>query len=178
MRPDFIPQDGCMMHMIGESIEELSKELAFFGEDHHLMEEALKDLLDSIEVLKTDDANPSVIQNLKKTNAVLEENLEKHLDEEEKYLFPHLGRHIGFESGPISVMMYEHGEIRRLYQEYQRRYLDIESAKGKKKFILSAESLYQVLMGHIYKEDHVLLPLADKVLTDQEKEEIYKKVSI
>lgn len=95
-----------------------------------------------------------------------------HHGKEEGSLFPLLERQgIPRQGGPIGVMLFEHEEGRRwvkLMDEAGARYSRGEegAAKG---LIEGARGYSQLLQAHIGKEDHVLFPMADQVLSETDQ---------
>jgi len=105
-----------------------------------------------------------------------------HHGKEEKHLFRLMEmRGMPREGGPLGVMLYDH-EIGR------RRRRDIvnalpKAAEGDREAIrIAAENAAEYcdeLRQHIWKENHVLYPMADNVLTEQdwrELEEAFERV--
>ena len=90
-----------------------------------------------------------------------------HHGKEEKHLFPTLQEHgVPREGGPIGVMLQEHelgrGFVREMAEAasaYERGESDATS-----RFVSAAQSYLDLLAQHIYKEDHVLFPIAENVL--------------
>lgn len=94
--------------------------------------------------------------------------LRRHIFIEEELLFPELDAR-SF-SGPIVVMVQEHGEIWRLLDVIQRRLekgnYDVAALTD------DIDALHNLLEAHDLKEEHVLYPTADELLGDQERLEL------
>lgn len=100
-----------------------------------------------------------------------------HHAKEEKQLFPLLeSRGMSHESGPIAVMLLEH-------EEGRKRLAAIADSLGPaEKGDCSAVSVIadnlaayvELLENHIAKENGVLFPMAERILTDKDKEDLKK----
>jgi hemerythrin-like domain-containing protein len=104
----------------------------------------------------------------------------RHAKEESK-LFPALEqRGILHEGGPIGVMLAEH-EMGRTYvraiEQAARRYSqgDPTAAAG---LVHSGQSYVSLLRQHIAKEDSVLFPMADRVLSEQEQAQLSEEFEV
>lgn len=88
---------------------------------------------------------------------LLSEAIRSHAQAEDEILFPALEPHLGTEAGPLAVMRLEHGEIDdglgRLEQED-----DPATARA------LLEQLLSLAREHFAKEEHVLFPMAEKLL--------------
>jgi hemerythrin-like domain-containing protein len=94
-----------------------------------------------------------------------------HHGKEEELLFPALETiGVSHKGGPIEVMLYEHQQGR----EYVRTMADAidQFKKGDwtaaDKFVKTAREYINLLNQHIYKENNVLFPLAEKHLSKEE----------
>lgn len=99
-----------------------------------------------------------------------------HHAKEEKHLFAVMHeRGIPFENGPLGVMLHEHEQgrecVRALANAVAPREPD-EAAVRKAGENLSTYA--QLLREHINKEDHVLYPMADQLLTANDQEGLNK----
>ena len=95
-----------------------------------------------------------------------------HHGKEETHLFPALEAK-GFprDGGPTGVMLYEHEQGRAHVRGMEE---NIEAAaagdlRALQQFIDHAEGYVRLLREHIYKEDHVLFPLADRTLGEEDQ---------
>ncbi len=99
-----------------------------------------------------------------------------HGQQEERGLFPVLGRHIPMEGGPISVMIGEHESLRALQRDLEwsgRKLEDDPLADDALTTIDSVSQAVQDLLAmHVFKEDSVLFPMAYRLLSPPEIEEI------
>jgi hemerythrin-like domain-containing protein len=88
---------------------------------------------------------------------------ERHLEKEERILFPRLEHAIGNAYGPSIVMRSEHKLMRGLIQQMRSAIWHQDSEE----FFAKADVLYIMLRQHNLKEENLLYPQADRVLQDQ-----------
>lgn len=95
-----------------------------------------------------------------------------HHGKEEQYLFPVLQRQgIPHDGGPLEAIEQEHrieseltGEMRRAIEGYR----DVDP-EARQRFVEAAQRYTNHLLGHIDKEDGILLRLADEILDEEDK---------
>ncbi|WP_339173693.1 hemerythrin domain-containing protein [Anoxybacillus sp. FSL W8-1294] len=104
------------------------------------------------------------------------QELDPHSRREEDVLFPMMARYIGRESGPIAVMEYEHHEAKENISTFLKKTetIDIHEARELASYVMNA---YMILTDHFTKEECVLFPMAEKLLSSEEKEELAKKIN-
>ena len=98
-----------------------------------------------------------------------------HHKKEEDVLFPALGRKgFGASAGPVAVMLEEHELGRKLVGRIEAAIpMARTGAPGAAGVFAQAARAYaDLLLQHISKEDHILFPLADHVLTGAEGEAV------
>jgi hemerythrin-like domain-containing protein len=98
-----------------------------------------------------------------------------HHKKEENVLFPALIEHgLSDESGPVAVMLAEHEEGRRLAMEIRQAVERLQGGDNRKRDVVveKASDFIKLLRQHIYKEDHVLFPMADKLIPASQQEEL------
>lgn len=98
-----------------------------------------------------------------------------HHGKEEKLLFEKMmERGVSGEVGPIAVMLREHEDGRA----HVRRIADLSSKKLDKKnsqeLIHHARGYVELLSQHIQKEDNILYPMANQILTSEDQKELEK----
>ena len=91
-----------------------------------------------------------------------------HFALEEEALFPIMARHLGTGQGPLAVMDAEHAAFRDLLQALQNA-LAAGDVPGQR---VAAAAIIDLLRGHIHKEDHVLFPMATRMLSVEEQHEV------
>jgi hemerythrin-like domain-containing protein len=98
-----------------------------------------------------------------------------HHSKEEKLLFVKMEeRGMPVEGGPIAVMLYEHDEGRRLTKAIAE-VLPLATNGDRRASAAVAQNLLayvRLLRAHIHKEDNVLYPMADRLLTAEDQREL------
>jgi hemerythrin-like domain-containing protein len=94
-----------------------------------------------------------------------------HHGKEEGLLFPALTRAgIPEKGGPIGAMLAEHAQGRKLIRDMEE---SISTGVDRMKLAQAAREYANLLRNHIQKENNILFPLADKVLTEAQLDELY-----
>jgi hemerythrin-like domain-containing protein len=103
-----------------------------------------------------------------------------HHSKEEKLLFVKMEeRGMPVEGGPIAVMLYEHDEGRRLTRTIAEA-LPLATNGDRRASAAVAQNLLayvRFLRAHIHKEDNVLYPMADRLLTAEDQRELMEAFS-
>jgi len=96
-----------------------------------------------------------------------------HHSKEEKLLFGKMmARGMSGETGPIAVMLREHEDGRahvRRMAELSGKRLD---RRVRKELIEHARGYVELLSAHIHKEDDILYPMADQLLSEADQREL------
>ena len=98
-----------------------------------------------------------------------------HHQKEEGILFPAMIENgLSRETGPVAVMLAEHEEGRRLTQKMRQ---SLEKLQGcddaaRNELVQNALGYIKLLRQHIYKEDNILFPMADKVIPTEQQQQI------
>jgi regulator of cell morphogenesis and NO signaling len=109
------------------------------------------------------------------------QKLDPHSEREEGTLFPLMAKYIGRQVGPIAVMEYEHELAKNNLKtfgeavEQVKEQVDAERAKEIASYALQAHS---VLTDHFMKEENVLFPMAENMLSAEEKEELSRALAL
>lgn len=103
----------------------------------------------------------------------LDSEVMHHFTLEEQALFPPLARHLGTTQGPLAMMEAEHAEFRELLQGLTDAVRT--GAHGAQRAI--AGEIIELLRVHIHKEDHVLFPMAEHLLSAEEIAEVDRRAS-
>jgi hemerythrin-like domain-containing protein len=100
-----------------------------------------------------------------------------HHGKEENALFPALVESgIPKEGGPIGVMLHEHIIGREYIKEISTKTEQFKSGNSQTLQLIadSLLSYINLLQTHIQKEENILFPMAEKVLTTQKQNEIFE----
>ncbi|MBM6997758.1 hemerythrin domain-containing protein [Paenibacillus sp. DXFW5] len=102
--------------------------------------------------------------------------LRKHFQKEETYFFPRLGKHIGYDQGPIVSIEQEHEEI-FAYIDHFLHYANGEfSLEEMKALSRDAGEAFEILTVHFVKEETVLFPMTRQVMKPAEREQLNKEL--
>jgi len=88
---------------------------------------------------------------------------ERHFRREEEVLFPAFEQRTGQTMGPTQVMRGEHAQMRQLFADL-RNALDQEEGE---RFLGLSETLMILMQQHNAKEEQVLYPMTEQVLSDR-----------
>ena len=95
-----------------------------------------------------------------------------HHGKEEGLLFPAMiAAGVPDRSGPIGVMLAEHAQGRKLIRDMEE---SISTDVDRIKLAQAAREYANFLRNHIQKENTVLFPMAEKVLTETQLEKLYE----
>ena len=95
-----------------------------------------------------------------------------HHAKEEDILFEELNKvSADLHCNPIEQMLYEH----ELGRKYIKNLKKAVAEKDTKSIIENTRNYTQLLQEHIFKEDNILYPMADSVLTEETQETILKR---
>jgi iron-sulfur cluster repair protein YtfE (RIC family) len=112
-----------------------------------------------------------VLDDLRVLRREIQGEVLSHFREEEQALFPVLGRHIDSASGPIAMLMEEHAIFRQLELQFEEAVAALEAGfrdGWEEKVCDAADSIARLLPPHIEKEERVLFPMAEDVLSADE----------
>ena len=92
-----------------------------------------------------------------------------HNIKEERFLFPLMAeRGVPIEGGPIAVMLYEHEKEREIIADLLQILQNPDWQDQGQTFIQKTLEYFQVRKEHIWKENDVLYPMANRVFSDQD----------
>ena len=112
------------------------------------------------------------LDGIRETLRFFVEGLPVHRRKEEEVLFPELGKHIGTEIGPIACMLEEHADEKEKVEFLRRALESGEPARVRSEIVAAGRYIVTLLRNHIFKEDHVLFPLAEATLNVEEKRRV------
>ena len=97
--------------------------------------------------------------------------LARHTEKEELYFFKLLGRHIGYEQGPIMPIENEHKEI-VAYLDHFLHHSEGEnfSLSQMQGMVADAGEAFEILTIHFIKEESVLFPMVAQVITKADQQ--------
>jgi hemerythrin-like domain-containing protein len=89
------------------------------------------------------------------------EALERHFAMEEKVMFPEFEKATGSTGGPTAVMRMEHQQLRSIVALLQ----EALAARDADTYLGHSETLNTMMQQHNMKEESILYPMADRVLS-------------
>ena len=89
--------------------------------------------------------------------------MEQHFSAEEHVLFPAFEQHTGHPTGPTQVMRFEHQQMRQLFEQMQNSVTQQNQAE----YLGLSETLLMLMRQHNAKEEQILYPMTDQVLSDK-----------
>jgi iron-sulfur cluster repair protein YtfE (RIC family) len=156
----------------------LCEPLARLKREHGVLRQQMDDYARDAAEIGTDreqaDWSRELLALNEKVGAFVRE-LDPHSEREEKFLFPLMAKYIGREAGPIAVMEYEHEQAKmllsRFMAEAERTDMPVGAARAKE-IAANALRAHALLSEHFMKEENVLFPMAENMLSAEEKEEL------
>jgi regulator of cell morphogenesis and NO signaling len=168
---------GCMGAPGGLPQAELSEGLKQLKNEHPPLLEQLEGLyiltLKINQEIDTENNFVALRTKVKEFKAALD----PHSEREEGVLFPMLGAYIGTTSGPIVVMEYEHEQAKLNISAFLEKDEGSQSSTvDKKKLTELIQNAYYILKEHFSKEENVLFPMAERMLSNEEKVELNRRI--
>lgn len=169
----------CCSGKIGNGPLKLSEGLLKLESEHQPLLIMLENLLTLCEKIEAEGEKGPYFEELIGEVIEFTKKLEYHAVREEDYLFRMLEVYIGRDGGPIAVMENEHMQADLFISEF------LEKAKNHSqltsdemiKNIIPIKNAYDTLLNHFSKEEQVLFPMAERMLSQEEKEELNQKIS-
>lgn len=142
------------------------------GHPINILMEEHKMLLRFVRILTDIASGKREIEKLKEVTEHFKEG-EKHLLREENVLFPYLEKH-GI-TQPPAIMWMEHDKVRGIEKSLYALEEEIGMEGSRERLKKIAKELDEALSSHIYKENHILYPIALRVVEEGEWGEIRKE---
>ncbi|MDF0726284.1 hemerythrin domain-containing protein [Cytobacillus sp. S13-E01] len=174
---------GCMSSMFqGDGIS-FCTPLNRLKEEHVTLNLQKKDLYTLSTTIEQAEAEVSWCDTIKELRGKVQAfiaDLDPHSEREEGVLFPMMAKYIGKDAGPIAVMEYEHEQAKLNIALFLEKTVDVPSDLNKedaKQYASYITNAYLILTDHFAKEENVLFPMAEKMLTDEEKDLLERKMN-
>jgi hemerythrin-like domain-containing protein len=100
-----------------------------------------------------------------------------HHQKEEGVLFKRMESNgIPVQGGPLGVMLAEHEQGRQYTRALRAAALELQAgdAAASQKVVQNARGYVTLLRQHIYKEDNILFPMADRVIPAAQYDEVWE----
>lgn len=129
------------------------------------------------------DQNDNIAENFSKLTQAVKifmAELGPHSEREEQVLFRMMETYLGVGMGPIAVMEYEHDQAKSLigrFLEKTNNQNDQLSFEQMKEYSGLVNNAYFTLVDHFSKEENVLFPMAESMLSNDEKIELFERIT-
>ena len=149
----------------------MSKAIADLNNDHEAILSAIQVMGRMVAAMET--TTPVDIKELHDFIGFLKEFADKcHHGKEEGLLFPAMiAAGVPQEGGPISAMLADHTQGRKFIQDMEE---SISTSVDLAKFAQAEKGYAHLLRNHIQKENWVLFPMAEDVLTEPQLDKLYE----
>ena len=168
---------SCMSGFGGTVHGELSESLARLKSEHPPLRKKMDGLYSLTQKI---DQGIDMEENFHELIIKVKEfkgELDPHSEREEGVLFPMMGAYIGTTSGPIAVMEYEHDQAKSNIGAFlDQAEVGESTTDEKKKLAELVQNAYFILTDHFNKEENVLFPMAERMLSDVEKADLLQKI--
>lgn len=167
---------GCPSGLLGNEVVELSEGLAQLKSEHPPLLNLLSELLTLCKEVEIQDDKAPLFLKLVEDVKSFSAKLEYHSTREEDYLFRKMEEYLGVGVGPIVVMEYEHEEAKRNIHQFFEKAKEQLSADEMIESVSLIINANYTLVNHFAKEENVLYPMAEKMLSLEEKKELKEKL--
>jgi regulator of cell morphogenesis and NO signaling len=172
---------GCMSTMAGDMPTILCKGLQQLKNEHPPLLDKLDGLLVLCLKVENGEKPAEAFAGLRPAVIDFFTELGPHSEREEGVLFEMMAAYIGREMGPIAVMEYEHERAKSLIAAFlaqtEEGYSHYTEDMMKQDASLVKQAHY-TLVDHFSKEESVLFPMAERMLTEAEKQELAERIRI
>lgn len=170
-------------HMGGQEEVELCAGLQRLKQEHGPLREQKQRLFERAQAIagaKEEKNWREWLLALRESVQVFVNELDPHSEREEGVLFPMMAQYIGRTSGPIAVMEYEHEQAKQRLASFLAETAELPETVDRDRAAALANVVidaYHILAEHFMKEENVLFPMAERLLSAEEKEELAEKIS-
>ncbi len=151
--------------------------IAVLLQEHNDALEQLKRLNDAVGVLNQTGYTKTIGKRLAASLRYIEHEVKEHNQKEEDALFPVLEKYV---EGPTKLMRSDHKKLRKGFDQLHNAVEQLEknpdSFRAIKHLSAIAKSIVQLFVNHIHKENYILFPLVQKILTKDELREVARKM--
>ncbi|MEH7225564.1 hemerythrin domain-containing protein [Bacillus sp. JJ1566] len=155
----------------------LSAPLQQLKDEHKSLRENMDRFYETAEEIEF-ESGPEVLElfaNLFEQVSVFNGMLGVHSNREEEGLFPLMNRHLGENDRTIETMEFEHHKaeqhLRDFLDEAVKAGASIDEYKAQTITVYAVQA-YATLTQHFAKEENMLFPLAEKILSTEEMDEL------
>jgi len=146
-------------------------------QEHKVIQKAVAVMAQLVEQLEIRHAvHPDVLRDLLQFMRVFSDQC--HHGKEESFFFPYLeSKGVPSTGCPLAALKGEHAKSRQLLDNLNSataNYID-DPEGGRLPLIQVLQALVTLYPAHIWKEDYLLFPMADKILADHEQESLLRQ---
>ncbi|WP_257008177.1 hemerythrin domain-containing protein [Bacillus sp. FJAT-45350] len=175
---------SCVSSMLGDDVDNaLCPALMQLKNEHPPLTKQMESIYALTQSIEQEEItlNSKALEQLYKQVKSFVTELEPHAEREEGVLFEMVAAYIGRTNGPIAVMEYEHDEAKKLLKTFLddcEKNLETVEPTDIKRIASYTSKACEILTQHFMKEESVLFPLANKLLTSEEKEVLEIKINL
>lgn len=172
---------SCASAMMNGEQVELSAPLARLKQEHGPLREQMDEFARLAAGIGTGEERDDWREPLAALRAKVQafaDRLEPHSDLEEGILFPLMAKYIGRETGPIYVMEYEHDQAKGNLRVFLERSAESDApvtALQAAEIASYAAAAHTILTEHFMKEENILFPMAENLLSAEDKQLLAEK---
>jgi len=145
--------------------------------DHDQLLQQLAALRRATRSLEANGYSPEVFGKVQKSLVFIEEEVSIHNRSEEEALFPVLERYV---EGPTRMMREEHKVLKTEFRKFRSAVSRLERRRADRGAARQlsdvSQSLVQLFVNHIHKENHILFPLVQRFLTKEALREVARRM--
>ena len=150
----------------------MAKATEVLEREHKVIHKAVAIMAQLVEQLEMRHAvKPDILRDLLQFMRVFSEQC--HHGKEESYLFPYLeSKGVPSTGCPLSALRSEHAKSRQLMEDLNAAttaYIS-EPERGRLPLVQVLQNLVGLYPSHIWKEDYLLFPMAEKILSQSDHE--------
>lgn len=169
--------NGCMTEFGSMEPVELSPGLAQLKGEHPALLKKIQNIYLLLDQLDKESNIERVFVKLRSNVLAFKSELDPHSEREEGALFPMMGAYIGTSTGPIAVMEYEHAHAKSSIGSFLSMAADAALPSEKLRDAANLiKSACDILTEHFTKEENILFPMAERMLSDEEKADLYRRI--
>ncbi|WP_332634914.1 hemerythrin domain-containing protein [Halalkalibacter flavus] len=164
--------------LAGNASIELCRPLRILKEEHKPLREQMEFLYNlSVSIEEENDIETMKEQLGSLRSGVVEfvSQLDPHSEKEEGVLFPMVAKYTGKDVGPIAVMEYEHDQAKSNLRTFLEKTFQLEAEVTINELIQMTQlynEAFHILQGHFMKEEEILFPMAEQLLSNNEKQSL------
>jgi hemerythrin-like domain-containing protein len=154
--------------------------IANLMDEHEVVRKTLHNLNLAINSIKSSDfkVTDEIQKRLRLIDQFFKVDAFIHFAKEEDALFPILENYIPKDGGPIGVMLMEHKDLDYNFKQFHEvvdKIVKIDKSNFNE-LEYFGDGIVQTLWNHADKEDNILFPMANQVLSSEERIKIAKKM--